>query len=809
MNNRINFFVFLSIVIHIAVFLLFYDYIALSPDKNGARDFDDDAELEYKYLGSDELSLQNKFSRFAEKYFDKATVDSLWRTDKAYLSRIIAAAEEPGASRYSTENTGKPTRSEIRALLARIPANSRSDTLLAYSELLRTAVENQLRSDSLFPLATIDWDQFGSRITEYLRRLIEEDIPTDDSIPELQQIFYDAEMVRLWHEALMQSIYEIGIEKLLDALEDAISIVMDDGKPAPVELPCRPGQLSGIASTGSGGRNFGIELNQDKLADRIREEFLRLMGPLLSQMAVKGDGRAIGELLTAEANARLGTMMGNDSLAQAITDRIGFERIMLEAAEKEFGNGRLQQAEQALEAFEKGLGGELGQMLEYEQMLRALNAGPNRMRELADRYWEFLKQLAATPNLLMPNLEKYAEAALSVRNRALAQRGTYDIDRGVFIPVDHLKYRTPETILLPPLPEEKDSANHSPNTLEPPSFASHAFGGSVRREQPIVIDGTLGEWDDVGSFKLVGEGQGMPQLPPDFLDCNYLLSQWDNRGLYFAYTLRDKRDNECLPELFWDTDALELFIDPQNYKDSLRFNGRSYQFWAWPRAPRDRARTGESVFFTPHHYEPRLFRQPFIQCASRRRGNEYTCEVFVDRRAMEGLGLLPGNILGFNYSINNGEEILIRWVTNMGKNVSIHPNLWGDLLLMGTDAHLSPGPEKFVLPGANIEITVTDHDMNLFPDKQDKVWVRIKSLRTGDLLPLGCMETGENSGVFVGRLGTIFGSSSKDKYRISVQPGDVVEAYYLDQHAFGGKSNVKRVVHLPVGRGMMRFAGGK
>ncbi len=805
-KSRINFFIFLSIVIHIAIFMLFYDYIALSPEKTDAREWND-AEHEYEYLGSEELSPRDKFTRFAGRYFDKATVDSLWRSDGAYLSRIIGAAEEPGDSRYSTESTGRPTRSKIRALLARIPATGRSDTLLAYSELLRKAVENQLRSDSLFPLGSIDWDEFGARITEYLRRLLEEDITTETPFP-LQHAFYDAEMVRLWHEALMKSIYEVGIEKVLAAVEKALKNCLPSGCSVP-PLPSKLGQIEGVASSGTGGRNFGIELNQDEVAKKIREEFLRLMGPLLSELARRGDSYAIGEQLTAEAAARLGTMIGNDSLALEIAAKIGFEQIMLEAAKNEFGKGRLHQAEQALEAFEKGLGGELGRILEYEQMLRTLEAGPNRIHELADRYWEFLKQLAATPNLLVPNLEKYAEAALSVRNRNLTERGIYDIDRGVFLPIDHLDYRTPESILLPPVPTVKDSKEVSSPMLEKPSFATHAFGGALRCEQPIVIDGILEEWSDTDPFRLYGEGQGLPELPQKYQDCNHLLAKWDNRGLYFAYWIHDERDNECLPELFWDTDALELFIDPQNYKDSLRINGRSYQFWVWPRAPRGRARTGESVFFTPNHYEPRMFRMPFIQCASKRTGNRYTCEVFVDRTAMDDLGLLPGNILGFNYSINNGEEVLIRWVTNMGKNISIHPNLWGDLLLMGTDAHLSLGPEKFVLPGANIEITVTDHDMNLFPDKKDNVWVRIKSLRTGDLLPLGCMETGEDSGVFAGKLGTIFGPSSKDKYRISVQPGDVVEAYYLDQHAFGGKSNVKRVAHLPVGRGMMRFAGGR
>lgn len=805
MKDRIRSFLGLSILVHLAAFLLFYDYITLSPRKTNAREWND-AESQYDYLGSEEFSSHEKFSRFAEKYFDKTTADSLWQSDKAYLSRIVSSAGKLDGSGNSIKHPGTLSKSEMRKLLSSIHAKSGTDTLLAYSELLRTSFKNQLRSDSLLPLGTIDWDQFGSRITEYLRRLLEKDFNTGDSVARLQHVFYDAEMVRLWHEALMKSIYEIGIEKLLDALERAIQPCIPSTDPAPVPLPSNSAQFSSVASSGNGGRNFGIELNQDETARRIREEFLRLMGPLLSRMARYGDGHAIGEMLAAEANARLGKMIGNDSLAREITDEIDFHQIMREAAEENFGDGRLHQAAQALKAFEKGLGDELGQILDYEQMLRTLEAGPNRVRELADRYWEFLKQLASTPNLLVPNLEKYAEAALSVRNRDLAQRGTYDIDRGVFLPVNHLDYRTPESILLPSLPTVNDSSDATGQTLEDPTFATHAFGGALRRERPILIDGILEEWGDADSFRLVGEGQGLSQLPSEFRDCNYLLSQWDNRGLYFAYRLHDERDNECLPELFWDTDALELFVDPQNHKDSVRINGRNYQFWAWPRATHDRPRTGESVFFSPRHYEPRLFNKPYIQCASKRIGNQYTCEVFVDRKAMEDLGLLPGNILGFNFSINNGEGVLIRWVTNMGKNIAIHPNLWGDLLLMGTDAHLDMGPEEFVVPGANISITVTDRDMNLFPEKRDKVWVRVKSLRTEDILPLACMETGKDSGIFVGTLGTIFGSSSRDKHRISVQPDDVVEIYYLDQHAFGGKSNVKRVAHLPVARGVMQFS---
>ncbi len=403
----------------------------------------------------------------------------------------------------------------------------------------------------------------------------------------------------------------------------------------------------------------------------------------------------------------------------------------------------------------------------------------------------------------MPNIGKYAEAAKNIRDRYLSSETKLALGKGGVLQAQKKTFSIPRQVYLPTKITKKDSMpSHTP--LIKRNTFMHAWGGAVRAVQPIKLDGRLNEWQQCRPYVLCGSGQGLRELPPKLRNC-CLSVQWDNRGLYFAYKIQDTRDNPQNVAHFWDTDALEIFLDPHNHKDPHRNKGRSFQFWAWPRARGKPGSTGQSVFSSPNNFNPKALKEGFIRFASVRNGSQYTAEVFIPAFLLGKWYPLPGKIIGFNFSINNGEGIFIRWVTNSGRNVSISPDLWGDLLLMGSDAYIKISPDDFILPGQNVKITVTDHDMNLKPQIKDKIWVTVKSRLTDDKLPLALLETGNNTGIYSAELGTVFALKAKEKERISVRPGDLLEIYYLDQHGSGGKKDVAKVKEINVGRGVFSF----
>jgi hypothetical protein len=283
------------------------------------------------------------------------------------------------------------------------------------------------------------------------------------------------------------------------------------------------------------------------------------------------------------------------------------------------------------------------------------------------------------------------------------------------------------------------------------------------------------------------------------LDCNHLLVKWDNKGLYFAYWLRDKKDNATTVNKFWAGDSFEMFIDPINRKPTSREKSRNYQYWIWPRHKGRKGAIGYCPFTKPRANTSVLLSNGSIKFKSIRKKGIYTCEVFLPARLLKGLYLYPGQTIGFNYSINNGQNTYIRWVTNVGKNISSNPHFWGDLLLMGTIGQITINNE-FVLPGQTVTCVVQDHDMNIHPHRKDKIWVKAFSNLTQDQLDVALEEVGPDSGIFYGGFLTDFGFSASSKQALMVRPGDVIVVRYLDLHSFGGEENVPRYYTVPVGK---------
>jgi hypothetical protein len=780
MKDRAPLYLILSIVLHTIFIISFFQKIGRAETSREAIQ-QSDASIEY---GDSALVY--------DSVFNNSEIDNNFYFGDESADPVQRAALQSELMRYyngKISGLNGPLITDI--LSGKIP-----DSLLAMSELLRRAALKQLLKQLNDPNAAPKFDP--ETFSKWLKELLKQQAANSKNGPPdkmIEEIVADQELLKLWEELVLKTIMEVGLDKLKQAIADAMCGLNK-------RIYGRKSGESPVSSFGNGGNVFGAEPDEEYIRE-FKNRFKKLSGPYLSLLASLMGPEELGQFLCGQiAGYFSGGSFGNGSQLKKFTDRVDFNEMIRDAVSKQQRSSM--QARQFFETFTHAFGREVSEMLDMEGVLdEEGRLAKGRIADLAENYVNLLENLAENANLVMPDLEKYAQAAMTMRNRRLKVHGLYELGRGFVAHSDSEQFVTPEMVTF------KNSNFRQMRTtndtgLCQSSFFSHAWGAAPHTEQPVVIDGNLDEWKSAARFKLKGKRQGALPLPPELQSCNFLLAQWDNQGFYFAYEINDSHDNPCNPSSFWDTDALELFFDPLNYKDSIRTIDRSFQFWVWPRIQRNWGYSGESVFISPEHYNPRLL-QDGIQVASRRTGNRYTCEVRVSPRLMKYTTLMPGKILGFNYSINNGENVYLRWVTNKGINISGHPNLWGDLLLMGSSARLVVSPDTMILPGQSLRIRIVDHDMNLSYSKQDKVFLKVRSGRTGDFLPCTAIESGPNTGVFSTFVNTIFGIEAVDREKLSVLPGDLLEIYYLDQHASGGRVNVPLKCFVHVGRGVFAF----
>jgi hypothetical protein len=781
MKDRASIFLILSIIIHIVFILSFFQKIRHA---NAHCDTPLSDSLFYTTENDSALVYDSAFD-------DMEFVNDFYFEQGAAGQEQLSDLQSELMRYYDKKFSGSGSSFFGKVLSGKVP-----DSLLAMSELLRRAALKQLlkQMNDSKTVPAFDPDAFS----KWLEEILKQQAASNSSKPEdmIGNIIADQELLKLWEELLTKSIMEIGLDKLKKAITDALCAA---------KKQCHGSKRgdSPVSSFGNGGSVFGAEPDEEFIRT-FRERFKELSGPYLSLLSTLMGAEELSQFLKGQVIGSLsGGKSSDGSLLKSFAGKVDFDGMIRDAISRQQRSAM--QMHQFFDTFTQGFGTEISELLGAEGMLdEEGNLAKNRVIDFTDNYLKQLEILTENANVVMPDLQTYAQAAIDIRNRKLKAKGVYELGRGFVSSADSEQYVIPEMVTF------KNNSYRQMHTtkdtgLYRPSFYSHAWGGAPHTERPVVIDGVLDEWQSVYRFKLKGKRLGELPLPAELQSCNFLLAQWDNRGFYFAYEINDSHDNPCNPMTFWDTDALELFFDPLNQKDSLRIADRSYQFWVWPRLQRTWGYSGESVFLSPEQYDPRLLKGDGIQVASRRSGNRYTCEVRVNPGLMKQYILLPGKIIGFNYSINNGENVFLRWVTNKGINVSGHPNLWGDLLLMGSSAQLTTVPDTMILPGQSLRVQVTDYDMNFSFTKQDKVFIKVRSKRTGDYLPCTCVETGANTGVFLTVVNTTFGMEAVDRQKLSVLPGDLLEIYYLDQHASGGRANIPMKRFVQVGRGVFAF----
>lgn len=846
MNDRFSLFVCVSALIHLAVLLAFVR-VSREREEELVRDELDGTARVVAHL--DSLRGRELFEALGSPFMEEAVAESLWRADSVQLLAMLAQQRlafdgRPGAASLLA---GAGTNEEAAALCRMLGSGSIGpgyDSLFMHSEMLRRSLMKLVAGMSdVGPGLRMPDDGEWERILRHLAARVEalhgtggEGSGTAARARLMKRLLDNERLMKLWREAAKFSLREVALERLREAVRRAaLKCMQTCGTPGSRTKGMRPGEGgdrsrgegrgSGtvLRGTGRGRRSEGDVVDAEShgrgglftgigqtpgpgFEECLIRELRRGEGGGLGLMASLFETGELARVLAADIRETLAARMGRAEGGAGWLAELDLEGALSRAlAPNEQTLADQRRAADFFATIARGLGDEVTSWLIDRPSERRLRADPDYYHDMARSYWDLIMRMGRSPNLVMPNLRAYAEAARAIRNRRLPEAATISIGSGITASAGPADYFVPRRIYAPSLTAPSDTPRPVRPLVEPPAF-THAWGGAVRVEKAVAVDGRLDEWDDALPYALWGGVQGRDGVPAYLEGHNRLLCKWDNRGLYFAYRIADARDNPVNQRLFWATDALELFIDPHNHKDERRVRGRSFQFWVWTRTHR-RARAGRSVFHGPATWEPKLLKEQLVEVASVREGDGYACEVFMPATLLGEWFPFPGRTMGFNYSINNGENIYLRWVTNKGQNVSHHPNLWGDLLLMGSDATVRLYPDDIIVPGQNLRITITDPDMDLYARAHDKIWATVSCSTTTDHFPLALVETGRSTGVFTAEVGTIFAFRPKVKRRLSVRPGAAVRVYYLDQQRGGGEKQVPLEREIAVGRGVFTLSG--
>ena len=171
----------------------------------------------------------------------------------------------------------------------------------------------------------------------------------------------------------------------------------------------------------------------------------------------------------------------------------------------------------------------------------------------------------------------------------------------------------------------------------------------------------------------------------------------------------------------------------------------------------------------------------------------------IDLRSSE---IKPGHIIGFNLIVDTGSDTYHHFTVKKKSSPSQHPETWGDLLLLGTDATvelLDETGQKLtaVCPGQAFRLRITDPDMNDDATRPDKIGAIIRC-ESGERETLVLEETGPNTGVFETTIASRLNTGGRVPNVLGVFEGERVTVEYIDQaRAFGERGTVLRTT-IPV-----------
>ena len=370
---------------------------------------------------------------------------------------------------------------------------------------------------------------------------------------------------------------------------------------------------------------------------------------------------------------------------------------------------------------------------------------------------------------------------------------------------------SPKVVLLAKPPEGELIGKPQNAVPFKPTFTSIAFAAAPFRNKPIIIDGDLGEWKDIPSLPMQPAGEGAKDAnvrkPPESVKI-----QWDNSALYIAYDVidSDNKITQAVASNFWSGDGIEFWLDPQNVKAKER-TADTHQFWAWAiGASGEPGKVGGEAYSDDKHTTFTSYGPDRLQVGTRKTSEGWTMELRIPAGNLRNTQLIPGRIMGMNFSICMGTTVYYYWAGKTNIATAVRPDTWGDVLLAGSDGRLecidklevegaAPGSAKNVRSqriGEPLRIRVTDMDMNLSDSRKDRVSVTVLS-RRGDREVVVLEETGEKTGIFEGSIATTLDIGDPVPGVLSLFDGEKFDVIYTDQARGNGARDVEVKLTLP------------
>lgn len=354
-----------------------------------------------------------------------------------------------------------------------------------------------------------------------------------------------------------------------------------------------------------------------------------------------------------------------------------------------------------------------------------------------------------------------------------------------------------------------------PRTVGDPAFKTHRFAGvPLLADGVVALDGDLADWKDVPALALVPVLKGNRDKVKSQPEKQLAYAAWCRDGLLLAFAVEDTTAGVESPgnlNQFWLYDAVEIFLDTLNTKSPGRGEPHTHQFCVFPfGVPGKPELTGYEVFVRGDAADLVALDRLSIRRAAKKTPRGWTLEVLLTADRLKKADLAPGRVVGFNLQIDTGSDLYYYWAANEKFRTSMHPDTWGDLQLLGSDAKVAflddagKAGAELVVPGKALRVRVEDPDMNLNPLKKDRVGVVVRAA-SGESRALVLEETTPTSGVFEGSYATALNVGGGPAAVLPVYEGEAVTAEYLDQVRAYGERNETVTAMVPVATFGTRF----
>ena len=182
---------------------------------------------------------------------------------------------------------------------------------------------------------------------------------------------------------------------------------------------------------------------------------------------------------------------------------------------------------------------------------------------------------------------------------------------------------------------------------------------------PIVVDGDLSEWDNVGAMPAPFAGH----------DANVKLA-WREDGLYGAYWMADE-DIRVYPGSPWEADSFELFIE-KDYARAADWTDNSPQ---WVFGPSADGSEGEALVMSPNG----VFSTKGIQAQWKKMADQpgYMVEFMIPADQMAPAQMQAGTKIGLNFATNNDGRPVVQFFSDKSTDQGFRtPKSWGSAILV-------------------------------------------------------------------------------------------------------------------------------